>query len=82
MSDCFICGMCWWNGCENDADWRMREGTTIKFRSRHSIDMVEIDAGKIELCNGHYRQWEADGRLNLKWIAIEQSLAARSESAL
>jgi hypothetical protein len=66
--DCHICGKCWWNGCENDADFALE------------VDLkrggLPLYLGKVDLCGGHTQQASANGgRLNLNWRAIEQALA-------
>ena len=64
--DCFICGMCWWQDCPNDADYTMdvqlkRKGT-------------QIYDGKVQLCGGHTRLVHSNGgRMDLKPQAIEQA---------
>lgn len=73
MSDCHICGECWIEGCENAADNEILDAT-ISYRSPTSARSSLVKVGTIDLCGGHFRQWQADGRLNLKWVAIEQAL--------
>lgn len=71
--DCHICGTCWWNDCPNDGDVEL-EDVTISYRSPSALHASLVKVGTLDLCGGHYRQWKADGRLNLKWVAIEQAL--------
>lgn len=69
---CHICGTCWWEGCDNDADFAM--DVDLKRRG------LPLYSGKIDLCAGHTRYvYENGGRLDLNWMAIEQALARQKE---
>jgi hypothetical protein len=63
--DCHICGRCYWNGCDNDADYEV--DVDLK---RNGLPLY---SGKVDLCAGHHRVG-ASGSMNLKWVAIEQAL--------
>lgn len=68
MSDttCYVCGLCWWSGCENDADYRL--DVDLK---RNGLPLY---TGEIELCAGHAQYAQRTlGRLDLKWEALEQA---------
>lgn len=75
--DCHICGVCYWQDCTNDADNEIHDAT-ISYRSPSLAHPALVKVGTIDLCGGHFRQWQADGRLNLKWVAIEQALTRES----
>jgi hypothetical protein len=71
---CYICGDCWWVHCPNDADYQM--DVDLK---RHGAPLY---SGTVELCTGHTRQVHANnGRMDLKWEAIEQALSLQRVKA-
>ena len=68
MSDeCFICGTCWWTGCQNDADYTM----DVELKRHGRL----VYSGKVDLCAGHTRFAGGSGSLNIGWAALEQALA-------
>lgn len=65
---CYVCGDCWWVGCENDADYSM--DVDLKRKG------LPLYSGKVELCGGHTTQVHQNGgRMDLKWEAVEQALS-------
>jgi hypothetical protein len=66
-----VCGRCWWQSCENDADYTVKTDGI-----RHKGRFVPV--GDVDLCGGHWWQFASEKRLNLKWEAIEQALALRA----
>lgn len=67
MSDCADCGHCFWQDCENDADYTIRGVTVMRRGSR-------LHVGDIDLCAGHYKWTQRTGHLNLDWTVIERAL--------
>jgi hypothetical protein len=71
--DCHICGTCWWEGCENAADW-----TIELVLKRHGAIVYD---GAVDLCHGHKVYAERSGHVNVGWIALEQALARQMAEA-
>ena len=70
---CYVCGDCWWQECQNDADYS------------HDVDLkrggLPVFAGKVELCGGHSQLALRTGRMDIKWEAIEQALSVQAARA-
>lgn len=70
---CFICGMCYWTDCKNDADYR--HDVVLKRAGKTIFD------GEVELCGGHTRFAQQSGHVNVRWEALEQALALQASRA-
>ncbi len=70
MTDCHICGDCWWQDCDLPADYEM----DVDLKRKGSL----IYSGNVELCAGHKDFVHLNGgRMNLKPLAIEQANALK-----
>jgi hypothetical protein len=67
--DCLVCGLCYWEKCDNDADYT--DDVVLK---RGNPPLIVFD-GKVDLCAGHHAYAERTGHMNLKWAALEQAIA-------
>ena len=67
---CLICGRCWWNGCDKDADYEF--DVVLKRHGRVAFD------GKVELCAGHAQHAAKTNHVNVNWDTLEQALAKQA----
>ena len=67
--ECFVCGKCWWEQCDNDADYE------VDVELQQVSNRMTAYNGKVDLCGGHYHLASQTGRMNIKWEAIHQAIA-------
>lgn len=66
-AECHICGNCWWQDCDNPADYEV----DVELK-RHGLHLY---SGKVDLCQGHAEFATRGQMMNLRWASIEQALA-------